>query len=171
MRISAMSLFSATAVAMTLSASVAAADLTLMGREVTFNIQTYDDPANPLFSSKVQTTTVTSKPEFGLRYEREVNELDVVPIRVDISDTRIEFVYTEDFDNELYKAAFNGYVLTFAGPCVKLDRVSVDRDFTNLPIDNKRVRVDGTTVMVNVSGQVFKPGSQIGLFVDLSPCG
>lgn len=142
----------------------------LTGQEVTFRVETWDDPEKPLFVSKTQTATVTAKPEFGLRYEREVNEMDVVPMRVDVGESRVEFTYTEDFDNELYKARFNGYVLTFDGPCMFVIKARVDQDFTNIPLDNKRVRTTGRGFTVNVAGLVFRPGTRFAVDLRLSPC-
>lgn len=142
----------------------------ILGRGVTFQVLTYDDPAHPLFEGTVHRARIGDKPEFGLRFEGVQNELDVVPVLVDISADRIEISYASAPPGELWPAVFNGYVLTFDHGCAVIGAARVDRGFTTLPFDNKRLRLEADVLKLNVSGLKYDKTSRIGIELDLIPC-
>jgi hypothetical protein len=146
------------------------AEPTLMGRKVSFHILTYDDPDSPLFVGRDHKAKVTKATEFGLGTEGAQNNLDVVPILVDISGTRIEIRYSIAEPGELAEAAFNGYVLAFESDCLLFQNAWVDRRFSNLPMTNDRVSFDGGTLFLNVSGFKYDRDSRFAVDLDLAEC-
>jgi len=142
----------------------------LMGHNVNFQVLTYDDPTRPIFEGAAHRTRITEGIEFGLGREGAQNDVDVVPILIDISATRIELRYSIADPGALWTAGFNGYVLTFDAGCTLIERARVDPDFTNLPFDNKRVIVDGNTLRLNVSAQKYDRDSRIGIDLSVADC-
>ena len=130
----------------------ASAEPSLMGRTVEFSIQTYDDPDKPYFSGRVHSAIVSEGIEFGLGREGAQNELDVVPILVNIGAGSVEISYSIADPGELASARFNGYIIEFLSDCELLGRAGIDQTATNVEIDNKRVSHDANTLMVDVSG-------------------
>ena len=113
---------------------------------------------------------VGDKVEFGLGYEGTQNELEVVPILVDIGEDRIEVSYANSEPGTLWKARFNGYQLTFEAGCTLIRRAYVDPNFTNMQFDNKHVRIDGNVLHLNVSEQTYDRDSRIGIDLDVADC-
>jgi hypothetical protein len=146
------------------------AEPTLMGRTVSLHILTYDDPDKPLFVGRVHKSRVTDGVEFGLGTEGAQNNLDVVPILVDVSDTRVEVRYSVAEPGELAEARFNGYVLSFASDCLLFRNAWVDRAFSNLPMTNSRVSFDGGTLFLDVSGFRHDRDSRFAIDLDLAEC-
>ena len=141
-----------------------------MGRVVTFHILTYDDPDKPLFVGRDHKTKVTEGVEFGLGTEGAQNDLDVVPVFVDISDARIEISYVVAEPGEFAEARFNGYVLTFESDCLLFQNAWVDRSFSNMPMTNDRVSFDGGSLYLNVSGLEHDGNSRFAIDLDLAEC-
>jgi len=141
-----------------------------MGRDVVMSVQTYNDPNEPLFVGAEHTSKVTEGIEFGLGNEGQQNDIDVVPILIDISANRIEIRYSIAPPSELMTARFNGYALKFGAGCGEIKRGRVDTDFTNLPFDNKRVRVRDGILMLNVSALATNRDSQLAVDLEMSDC-
>ncbi|MEQ8699768.1 MAG: hypothetical protein RLO48_15175 [Bauldia litoralis] len=148
-----------------------AADATLMGRTVTLRVLTYDDPNAPLFEGRSYATQVGDGTEFGLKTEGVQNDIDVVPIRVDIGPSRIEFSYETAVPGELATAKFNGYVLDFGGDCNLFWSARVDRDYSDFPVTEKRVFFEKGTLYVDVSGLTYDRQSRFAIDLELSGCG
>lgn len=143
---------------------------TLFGRGVTFRILTYDDRDHPLYVGRLHRAEVTRSVEFGLGREGEQNELDVVPVQVDISATRIEVRYVNAEPGELAEAVFNGYVLAFDTECLLFQGARVDRVFSNLPMTADRVTSDGGTLYLDVSGLSYDRRSRFAVDFDVADC-
>ncbi len=156
--------------ALMITASTAHAQSGLIGREITFQVLTYDDPATLLFEGLAHSAQVTEGIEFGLQNEGIQNQIDVVPVLVDVSNARIELRYSNADPGELWTSGFNGYVITVNAPCNMLATARVDQAFTNLQFDNKRVRIDGNRLLLNVSGQKYDRDSRIGVDLTLTDC-
>jgi len=146
------------------------ADPTLMGRTVTLHVLTYDDPDSPLFVGHSHRAKVTEDTEFGLDAEGAQNDLDVVPILVDVSGARIEIRYSAAEPGELAEATFNGYVLSFDTDCLLFHNAWVDRAFSNLPMTNDRVWFEVGTLFLNVSGFHHDRESRFAIDLDLGAC-
>ncbi len=142
----------------------------LTGQEVTFQVLTYDDPAKPIFQGRQHRAQIGGGVEFGAGYEGTQNDLDVVPVLVDIGADRIELRYSGAEPGALWKSGFNGYVLTFRAPCDMIRRATIDPAFTTLPMDNKRLAVGVNEVRINVSDQVYDRDSRIAVDLILSDC-
>ena len=146
------------------------AEATLLGRTVTFQILTYDDRDRPLFVGRTHTARVGNGQEFGLRYEGAQNDLDVVPILVDISADRMEVRYENAIPGELAEAAFNGYVFGFATDCLLFQGARVDRRFTNLPITDNKIFVERGTLFINVAGLRYDRYSRFAINFEVGDC-
>ncbi len=168
-----MRLVSAWLAAMLLVSGPLAAQMgaTLMGRIVTLKVMTYDNPAEPIFEGRPHANRVTDDVEFGLKTEGTQNNVDVVPILIDIAASRITFDYSTAEPGELAEANFNGYVLDFGGTCDLFWGARVDRDFSTLPMTDNRIFFVGGVLYVNVSALRFDRGSRFAIDLDLSGCG
>lgn len=154
-----------------LSALPAQAEGTLQGREVALNVLTYDDPAAPIFSSTGRTVIVSEGVEFGMGPEFRSDFLDVVPVLVDIWPTRVSFSYTEEAGRgQFWPAAFNGYVLRFAGSCALFDRVRINRALTTLPVGEEDLFTREGALYVNVEGLDYAPGARVVLDLEVADC-
>jgi hypothetical protein len=166
--------FSLTAVAFLSAVCVlpvfANAKPSLMGRTVEFSVQTYDDPENPYFAGQVHSTVVSEGIEFGLGREGIQNELDVVPVLVNIGKSSVEISYSISDPGELASAKFNGYIINFITECELLGRARIDPTVTNVEIDNKRISNDGTTLSVDVSGLRYNRESRISVSLEVQDC-
>ncbi|MCB1495353.1 MAG: hypothetical protein KDJ86_06185 [Bauldia sp.] len=158
---------------LTLAAAPLAAQMgpSLMGRTVTLKVLTYDDRNAPLYESASHSAKVTDATEFGLRREGVQNDIDVVPILIDVEASRIEFDYSIAEPGELAEAKFNGYVLDFGGDCNLFWGARVDRDFSTFPMTENRIFFDKGTLYVDVSGMTFDRESRFAIDLDLSGCG
>jgi len=146
------------------------AEQTLTGRSVEFSVQTYNDPQNPFFAGRVHKAIVSEGIEFGLGREGAQNNMDVVPILVDIDENSIEISFSISDPGILASARFNGYIIKFPTDCALLRGARIDQDNTNVEIDNKRISNDATTVMVNVSGLRNDRTSRIAVDLDVRDC-
>lgn len=148
------------------------ADGSLMGRTVSFQIQTNSDAQNPLFVGKVHESRVTDAIEFGLVEEGPQNNLDVIPILVDVSARRIEVSYAIAAPSQMADARFNGYVMTFsATSCTLFVSAKVDAAFTNLAFSDDRVSVNENTLMLNVAGLAIDPHHKLAVDFTIADCG
>ncbi|MCB1485900.1 MAG: hypothetical protein KDJ88_00415 [Bauldia sp.] len=159
--------------ALTLAATplVAQMEPTLMGRTVTLRVLTFNDRNKPLYESASHSTKVTDATEFGLQREGVQNDIDVVPILIDVEASRIEFDYSIAEPGDLAEARFNGYVLDFGGDCNLFWAARVDRDFSTFPMTENRIFFELGTLYVDVSGMSFDRGSKFAIDLDLSGCG
>ena len=151
-------------------ANSAQAEPTLMGRDVTLSVQTYNDPADMIFRGADHRSKVVEGLEFGLGREGVQNDIDVVPILIDISAERVEISYSIADPSELMKARFNGYVLTFGPGCGQITKGRVDTEFTNIQFDDKRVSVRDGVLMLNVSTLTTDQSSRLAVDLTLSDC-
>lgn len=147
-----------------------AAEGSLMGRAIEMRVVTYDDPAAPHFQGKWHRSKVTEGIEFGLGNEGQQNDVDVVPLLIDISDARVEIRYSIAPASEMMRARFNGYELVFSPGCGDLERGRVDREFTNLPFDNKRVEIRDGRLYLDVSALKIDPTHKLAVDLSLSGC-
>jgi hypothetical protein len=143
---------------------------TLEGRVVTFSVLAYDDPDAPIFVGHGATVQVGQGVEFGLRPEGAQNGVDVAPVTVDISPTRVEVRFDQGIGGKLLTAAFNGYVLRFAGDCALFESVRIDKAATNIPLPAQALRTEKGTLFVNVSGLEYTRDSHFALDIDVTDC-
>lgn len=145
------------------------ADGTLQGRSVTLNVETWDDPGHPLFQSQGRTVTVGPGVEFAMGPEGWTNGLDVVPVQVEIGPSHIEFSYGAQ-TGSFWAAAFNGYVLRFAGECALFSSLHLDKVATTLPLTDADLRLGPQAIYVNVAGRAFRHGDRIAVDVSVADC-
>lgn len=140
---------------------------TLEGRLVTFNVETWDDRDAPLLDARGRTVTVGSGTEFGLGPEGFTGGLDVVPVDVEISPTRIELSYPEGI-GRFYEAKFNGYVLRFETDCALFEHVVIDAEATTMKVTE--VWAEAGALYINVSGLGYGPAAKLALDVEVADC-
>lgn len=143
---------------------------TLTGRIVTFRVLAYDDAAHPLFDGRGQTVKVTDAVEFGLGPEGPQNGLDVIPVQVNIGDTRIEVRYDGPGESEPLEATFNGYVLSFDTECVLFQGARVDAAASNVALTDRDVTWDRGVLYINVAGRPYMTGSHFAVDLDVTDC-
>ncbi len=160
----------AVAAALIAVASQASAEGTLAGRIVTFRVLAYDDPATPLFDGRGETVRVSDAVEFGLRSEGSQNGLDVIPVEVNISERRVEVRYEGPDEVAPLRAAFNGYVLSFATDCVLFQGAKVDPAATDIGLTDRDVTWDRGTLKINMSGLRYLTGSHFAVDLDVTDC-
>ncbi|MFT4149301.1 MAG: hypothetical protein QM656_03815 [Paracoccaceae bacterium] len=159
----------ASLVSVWLLACAAHADPTLDGRRVTLNVLTYDDPAKPLLESIGRTVTVGPGIEFGMGPEGWTNGLDVVPVQVEIGPDRIEFSYGEG-PGTFWTAAFNGYVVRFAGDCALFSGARIDGTATTMQVGDADIRVGPQALYINVAGRDYGPDKRLALDLKVEDC-
>ena len=151
--------------------TAATAEVSLLGQEVTVQVQTYDDLSTPLFWGTQHAAIVESGVEFDLQREGIQNDMDVVPIEIDIGANRIDLRYVFDSDLQLVASQFNGYIFDFGeGACITVEEARVDEGSTTLTFTDDRVSVTDNTVALNISGVTFGRDSQIGVDLRLKEC-
>ncbi len=142
----------------------------LMGRDFTFQIETYDNPAVMLYQSQIYEATVGDAVELGLQEEGK-RDIDLVPVIVDVSADRILLDYRAAEPGGFYKARFNGYIIDLAPGCPEISAARIDPAGTTLGIGNKRVRVVDGRLMINVSDLSQDRDSRLAIDLTLTPCG
>lgn len=150
--------------------SVSAGAGTLDGRIVTFRVLAYDDAAAPLFDGRGQTVKVSDAVEFGLGPEGAQNGLDVIPVQVNISDTRIEVRYDGADEAEPLRAVFNGYVLSFDTECVLFEGAKVDAAASTLALTDADVTWDRGVLFINMAGLPYVTGSRFAVDLEVTDC-
>ena len=155
-----------TLLALCLMISPAWGEETLMGRSVVFSVLAYDDPARPLFLGRRHDAVVTDGIEFGLVSEGVQNDLDVLPVLIDISATRIEMTYPTAPPSTVHPSKFNGYVLEFLTDCLLFQSASIDQAATTLPLTEDNVFWEFGTLYINLSG--FDTNTQTRVAVDFT---
>ena len=150
--------------------STAWAEGSLLGLPVTLQVQTYDTPDEMIFESGIVDAVVSNEREFSIGPGQSQQKLDVVPITLDITENRVKIAYTVPSIGELYKARFNGYVLTFTSTCQALVSARLAPEISDLHMSNKRIRVDGNSLLINVSGMTYLPNSKIGIDIEVADC-
>jgi len=148
------------------------AEPTLMGRTVSLQVITYDDPSHPAFSSATHTARVIEGIEFGLARQGGQGDIDVVPLLVNIGANRIELNYSVSnvAQGSFSTAIFNGYVLNFSTDCDLFGRAHINEDLTNLPLTNDNISSGHGVLLVNVSGMQYTRQSRIVLNLDVNDC-
>lgn len=140
---------------------------TLDGRLVTFNVETWDDRDAPLLDARGRTVMVGSGTEFGLGPEGFTGGLDVVPVDVEISPTRIELSYPQGI-GRFFEAKFNGYVLRFETDCALFQNVAVDPAATTMKVTE--VWAENGALYINVSGLGYGPAAKLALDLEVADC-
>ena len=153
-----------------LAATPAFAEATLEGRTVTLFTLTYEDPAKPLYVAEGETVIVGDGVEFGLLPEGVQNGLDVVPVRVNISKSRIEFDYAVTEPGWFTPAKFNGYVMRFDLDCTLFTGAAIDREFSTLPLAEDALSVRSNELMINTEGLTHDEGSHFAVDVEVMDC-
>ncbi|MCI4665813.1 MAG: hypothetical protein MRY74_13945 [Neomegalonema sp.] len=147
-----------------------AAQATLVGREVSVRVLTYNDPTKPLFDGRTHLVRVGAGVEFRLGREGLQNGLDVVPVTFDISRARIEAVYPAGLSGGFYPAKFNGYIFEFKTECALFREARIDRAFTTLDLEDADVYVRGGRLYVNTARTASWTGKRFAIDVKVAPC-
>jgi len=140
---------------------------TLEGRLVTFTVETWDQREAPLLVAHGRTVTVGQGVEFGLNREGFTSGLDVVPVEVEISPTRIELSYHQEI-GRFYEAGFNGYVLRFETECALFENVVVDKMASTMKMTDVWAEVGA--LYINVSGLGYGPEATLALDLEVADC-
>lgn len=148
--------------------SMALADATLVGRTVTLNVLTYNDPGDPLFDGLLHTAQVGEEVEFGLGSEDVQNNVEVVPVLVDVGSSRVEIRYSESGD--LIQSTFNGYVFRFDTDCRLFRGAKIDYGFTNMPLEDESASIKGNALFLNVAGLSYTRQSRIAVDLAVADC-
>lgn len=142
---------------------------TLKDRVVTLNVETWDDNGLPFFISKGRTVKVGGAVEFALLPEGGIEGFDVVPVQVEISDSRIEFSYGSD-RGQFWDAPFNGYVLRFDVECALFDAFAIDATATTMPVTPDHIRTENGALLIDVAGMDYGPDARLALDFRVSDC-
>lgn len=153
-----------------LSAFPVWAEATLNGRTVTLSTLTYDEPDLPLYIGKGETVIVSDAVEFGLEREGVKNGLDIVPVQVNISSSRISFDYSGTDPGVFAIAKFNGYLLRFELDCTLFTWAEIDREFSTLPLAPDALSVVDNTLRINASGLEFNRDSRFAVDIEVMDC-
>ena len=152
------------------AASQAWAEATLLGREVSLQVVTFDDPNAPIFESDVKWAATSNEIEFGLQRTKSPEDIDVIPVLIDVQSTHITFNYNTAVPGELYPAKFNGYIIDFHAGCDLVTGASLDTSDTTLPIGDDALFWDKDRLYVNVQGQSFNRKSRIAIDLEINDC-
>lgn len=147
----------------------AAAAQGMEGRAVLFHTETWDDPDRPDLVGSDYAGRVGPGPEFGMVAEGNLF-LQVVPVVIDVSETRIDFAYPGQAPGQFHTAAFNGYVLTFPAECTVITGARIDPEATTLAIDDSALILTPQSLMLNVSGQPYDAETRIGVLIEVGDC-
>lgn len=139
------------------------------GRTVLFHTETWDDPDFPDLVGSDYVGQVGSGPEFGMVAEGN-GLLQVVPVQIDVSETRIDFAYPGQLAGQFHVAAFNGYVLTFPAECTVITGARIDPKVTTLAIDDSALTLTPQSLMLNVQGQPYDATTRIGILIEVGDC-
>lgn len=140
---------------------------TLEGRLVTFTVETWDQRDRPYLEARGRTVMVGEGVEFGLEPEGLTGGLDVVPVTVEISPTRIELSYPGGI-GRFYEAKFNGYVLRFETECALFQAVAIDPAATTMQVTE--VWAETGALFINVSGLEYGPEATLALDLQVADC-
>lgn len=139
------------------------------GRTVLFHTETWDDQAHPDLVGSDYVGRVGKGPEFGMVAEGN-DFLQVVPVVIDVSETRIDFAYPGQPPGQFHVAAFNGYVLTFPAECTVITGARIDPAATTLAIDDSALILTPQSLMLNVQGQEYDADTRIGVLIEVGDC-
>jgi hypothetical protein len=142
----------------------------LEGRTVLIRPETWDDPAAPYVEGRDYVARVGEGPEIDVLTEW-TGGLVVVPVTIDLSDSRIDIVFPpETLPGVFAEAAFNGYVLTFPTDCAVIEGAAIDPEATTLALGPEDLIVEPTGLRLHVGGRAHGPGSRVGLLIDVGDC-
>ncbi|GGL62676.1 hypothetical protein [Wenxinia marina] len=159
----------ALAVALALLSEAALAEGGLEGRTVVFRVESYDDPAAPYLVSEDYVGAVGPGPEFSMEEEGGL-WVDVVPVRIDLSDGEIELTWPSVEAGPFATFAFNGYVMEFAGDCALIERAKVVDWETTLPLADDALEVTPLRLALDVSGLEYGPDQRIVIALQVADC-
>lgn len=151
------------------AATTATAETGLHGRDVLFRVEAWFDRTTPEFITRDYIATVTHGPEFAVAAE-SLNGMIAVPVKVDISEDRIDLSYIQTPPGQFSTLDFNGYVLTFLTDCVLFTAAAIDSSVTTLPITDAHLIVEPRALLINVSGMTRDRQSHIGITLDVQEC-
>ncbi|WP_425050439.1 hypothetical protein [Psychromarinibacter sp. S121] len=142
----------------------------LDGRTLSFHIETWDDPDQPMFETTVLTAPVGPRVELDVETLGRKAGFDLIPLMVDADADSVTLDFSQTGPQEFYKARFNGYVIDFGDGCPVLTGARLDPEATTLPISGKRLRVEDGVLWVNVSGLETDWNQKAVIRLDLTPC-
>lgn len=151
-------------------ASAVQAEPTLMGRLVGFQVQAWNDPAQPIFDGRVHNAVVGPDVEYGLTREGAQNGVDVVPVLIDISSNRIVMDYANSPPGLFLAAEFNGYILDFATECVLFREARIDRANTTLPLEEGDVFFERGRLFIDVGGHEVTVTDRVSVDFKVEDC-
>ena len=157
-------------IASALWAGAAFAESSLIGRKVSVQVLTYNDPAKPMFDGRTHRVVVGAGVEFRLGREGMQNGLDVAAVSFDIGAARIEGVYPPGPEGSYVAAKFNGYVFDFATDCALFEEARIDRKATTLALSDEDVYVRGGRLYVNTAKIRDSAGKRFAIDVKVAPC-
>ncbi|MEO8244164.1 MAG: hypothetical protein ABI832_17810 [bacterium] len=156
-------------VSLLLSGAPIWADGTLQGRRVTLNVLTYDSPDQVILDSQGRTVTVSDGVEFGMGPEYRTPGFDVVPVQVQIGQSRIEFSYGTE-RGTFWDAKFNGYVLRFKTDCALFTGWHVDAAGTTMAVTDSDIHAEVGALFINVAGRDYGPDATLAVDLDVADC-
>ncbi|MBT0957946.1 hypothetical protein IV417_11135 [Alphaproteobacteria bacterium KMM 3653] len=148
----------------------AMAEQTLMGRSVVFSVLTYNEKDEPLFVGKRHDAVVGDGIEFGLVPEGVQNNLDVIPVLIDISAKRLTISFEASAEALLFDTEFNGYVLEFLTDCLLFQGAAIDAEATTLDMAPDAVFWDRGTLYINAAGFPVTPETRIAVDFEVADC-
>ncbi|SHJ12179.1 hypothetical protein [Wenxinia saemankumensis] len=141
----------------------------LLGRTVVFTVEVWDDPQAPLLESGAYTARVGPGAEIEMTEEGWLG-MNVVPVTIDISDSRVTFSYEGDWTGTFYPSAFNGYVMRFAGECALIERAKPVAEGSTQPVPAEAVSFGSQELRLNVAGLSHAPGERIEIALRVADC-
>lgn len=148
----------------------AGADETLWGRTVTFGVLAYNDADAPLYVGIRHKAVVGEGPEFDLRPEGIQNDIDVIPVQVEITETRVEVRFFPAFPGWTFGSAFNGYVLSFDTECTLFHGAEVDRDFSNMALADDAIFFEQGRLFINARDLFHDRDSRFAVNLAVGDC-
>ncbi len=143
----------------------------LAGRTVTFGVLLYEKSEDaPLFLGQRHVAVVGEGLEYGLAPEGPQNGWDVIPARVDISDSRVKITYPDIPPGAFPATEFNGYVLDFLTDCVLFRSARVDKTASTGTLGADDVFVKGARLYIDMGGQRYGQGNVYTVALDIMDC-
>ena len=158
------------ALAAALFATPALAERSLNGRTVTFRVLAMEGPGIAVFEGQGRTVQVGNGAEFGLDREGTQNGLDVVPVQIDISASRIELSYAGNPPGYFAHVWFNGYELSFPTECALILDAHLDMSGTTFPITDDDLTIEANRLRINVEGLAYHPEDRVAIDIDVGDC-
>lgn len=146
------------------------AETTLWGRTVSFGVLAYDDPKHPLFVGLRHKAVVGDGSEFDLRPEGAQNNIDVIPVEIDITAERVEVRFYPAQPGWTYDSAFNGYVLSFDTECTLFHGAEIDRAFSNMELAEDAIFFERGRLYINARDLFHDRDSRFAINLVVGDC-